>query len=225
MKNNSLKILNILFIFIIFFSLTVSIVTTNSLSVDNLIYIDPGHGGDDKGATGVAGIFEKEIVLNISFKLKNFLNKAGYNVLLTRQGDYDLAPNYSLNKKRDDIHNRVKLINESNCLLYVSIHANIYSSPSIYGAQTFFKEKDDASRLLSEEIQAAIKAILQNTKREAKTISGKYLIEHSNPPGALVEVGFLSNQVEAKLLLDEYYQEKVAYAIYIGILSYLEKNK
>lgn len=200
-----------------------SIVTTNSVYENNLIYIDPGHGGEDGGAVGVDGIYEKDIVLSISKKLKKYLNEAGYNVLLTRDGDYDLADDSSKNKKREDIHARVKLINESNCLLFVSIHANKFSSPKVYGSQVFYRFKDDDSKTLSEEIQDSLRSILQNTKREAKSISGKYLIDNTNCTGSLVEVGFLSNPEEASLLIDDYYQERLAYAIYIGVLSYLQK--
>jgi len=223
MEKRLIYICNFLFLLIILGASVVSIVTTNSIYENNVIYIDPGHGGSDGGAVGIDGVYEKDIVLEISLKLKRYLNEAGYNVLLTRDGDYDLALDTSKNKKRDDIHSRVKLINDSNCLLYVSIHANKFSSSKIYGSQVFYKSKDDDSKMLSEEIQDSLKSILQNTKREAKSIDGKYLIDHTNYPGSLIEVGFLSNPDEAKLLIDEYYQEQLAYAIYVGIASYLFK--
>lgn len=223
MGNKLIKLCNYIFLLIIAITSIASIRTINSLNSKNIIYIDPGHGGPDGGAVGIDGIYEKEIVLTISNRLKRYLTESGYNVVLTRTGDYDLADDNSKNKKREDIHNRVKLINNSNCLLFVSIHANKYSSPGVYGSQVFYRSKDEESKILSDEIQESLKAILQNTKRIAKSICGKYLIDHTRPPGSLVEVGFLSNPEEAKALLDDYYQERVAYAIYIGILSYLEK--
>lgn len=223
MEKRLTKIINVLFL-IVLFVLSYTLVTAKiNYKGENIIYIDPGHGGPDGGAVGIDGLYEKDIVLDIAKKLKFYLNNAGYNVLLTRDGDYDLADDNSKNKKREDIHNRVRLINEANCMLYVSIHANKYSSPKIYGSQTFYRPNDEKAKLLSEEIMSALKEILRNTKREAKVITGKYLIEHASPPGSLVEVGFLSNPEEAKLLTDPYYQEKVAYAIYVGILSYIEK--
>ena len=218
------KTINALFLLILLIASTCSIIIANSIEIDNLIYLDPGHGGPDGGAEGINDVFEKDIVLKVCIKLKEYLNRAGYNVILTRQGDYDLAPDDSKNRKRDDIHERVKRINESKCLLYVSIHANIYSSPKIYGAQVFYKKNNEKSKLLAEEIQETITVILQNTTRKAKSINDKYLIENSEPIGCLVEIGFLSNPNEVILLQDEYYQEKMAYAIYLGICSFLDKN-
>lgn len=218
------KTINALFLLILLIASTCSIIIANSIEIDNLIYLDPGHGGPDGGAEGINDVFEKDIVLKVCIKLKEYLNRAGYNVILTRQGDYDLAPDDSKNRKRDDIHERVKRINESKCLLYVSIHANIYSSPKIYGAQVFYNKNNEKSKLLAEEIQETITVILQNTTRKAKSINDKYLIENSDPIGCLVEIGFLSNPNEVILLQDEYYQEKMAYAIYLGICSFLDKN-
>ncbi len=223
MESKLIRLCNFVFLIVIALSSVAAIVTTNSVTENKVIYIDPGHGGPDGGAVGIDGIFEKDIVLSISKKLKRYLNEAGYEVLMIRDGDYDLAEDNSKNKKREDIHNRVKLINDSNCLLYISIHANKYSSPKIYGSQVFYKPNDELSKVLSEEIQDALKSILQNTKRDAKSISGKYLIDHAKVPGALVEVGFLSNPKEAEELVSDYYQEQMAYAIYVGVLSYLEK--
>lgn len=218
------KLFNLVFLLILAVTSVGSIIVANSITLENVIYIDPGHGGPDGGGVGLFGEYEKEIVLEISLKLKKYLNQAGYNVLLTRYGDYDLADNVT-NEKREDILRRVKLINESNCLLYVSIHANKFSDPTIHGAQTFYKDGRSDNKELAEFIQEAMVSILQNTNRVAKPISGKYLIDNTVKPGALVEVGFLSNPIEAKLLRDEFYQEKVAYAIHVGITSYLEKNK
>lgn len=225
MENKLIKLCNYIFLSIILVVSITSIITTNSYSTNNTIYIDPGHGGPDGGAVGVDGIYEKNIVLSVSKKLKKYLNEAGYNVLLTRDGDYDLADDTSKNKKREDIHERVKLINDSDCLLFISIHANKYPSPKIYGAQSFYRTDDEESKLLSEEVQDALRSILQNTKRGAKSITGKYLIDNTIPPGTLVEIGFLSNPEEAAMLIDEYYQERLAYSIYVGTLSYLQKVK
>lgn len=225
MSNMVTKIINALFLLILLITSTSSIIIASSIvEIDNLIYLDPGHGGPDGGAEGINDVFEKDIVFKVCIKLKEYLNRAGYNVLLTRDGDYDLAPDDSKNRKRDDIHERVRRINESRCLLYVSIHANIYSSPKIYGAQVFYNKTNEKSKLLAEEIQETITAILQNTNRKARSINDKYLIENSKPLGCLVEIGFLSNPNEVILLQDAYYQEKMAYAIYLGISSFLDKN-
>lgn len=220
------KVFNAILLGVLFItSVGAVVVSRNIVSESKLIYIDPGHGGSDGGAVGYQGISEKDIVLAIGKKLKHFLEQAGYEVLMTRSGDYDLAPEDSENRKRDDIHKRTELINSSRCRLYVSIHANKFSNPRIFGAQVFYNPRSEESRELSEAIQEAIKALLQNTDRFAKTISDKYLIDNAKKTGCLVEVGFLSNPGEAKMLTDEHYQEKLAYAIFLGIASFLDKNR
>lgn len=196
---------------------------TNSLAV-KAIYIDPGHGGLDGGMVAPNGLYEKDIVLDICFYLKYLFEGNGYTVYLTRDGDYDLALKNSQNRKREDIHKRVKLINESSALFYLSIHANSYSSPIIYGAQTFYNATNSKSKLLAECIQDSIKDYLKNTKRYALAINDKYLIDNVKKPGCLVEVGFLSNPRELELLQSEDYKQKMASAIYFGVLDYLEKD-
>lgn len=188
----------------------------------NTIYIDPGHGGVDGGAIARNEVYEKDINLAISFALKEVLETSGYQVKMTRTGDYDLASIDAKNRKTEDIHERVKRINESNCLLYISIHSNIYSSNQIHGAQTFYSSSNDQSKQLAIFIQNNLRDILKNTTREAKSITGKYLIDHTQKVGCLVEVGFLSHPEELKQLMNPVYQEKVAMSIFSGILEYLE---
>lgn len=180
-----------------------------------VIYLDPGHGGFDGGCVG-NGLIEKDITLNISLKLKKHLEACGYNVYLTREIDKALSK-----EKANDIYKRVALINNANTILYISIHANSYPHASIKGAQTFYQNNDE-NKKLAELIQNNLQLIDLKNTRSAKSISGKYLLEHINKTGCLVEVGFLSNPIESKLLNDEHYQNKIAYAIYAGILSYLE---
>jgi N-acetylmuramoyl-L-alanine amidase len=219
------KIFNALILAILLITSIGSLIVSKSLTQEEkTIYLDPGHGGADGGAKGLYGVTEKDIVLAVSKKVEFYLRQAGYNVELTRNGDYDLADENSENRKRDDIYKRVALINSSKCLLYISIHANIYSSPRIYGAQVFYKASSVEGQKLAEEIQEAIKAILQNTNRFAKSITDKYLIDNVDKVGCLVELGFLSNPEEAKLLQETFYQERIAYAIYLGIISYLNSS-
>ncbi len=185
------------------------------------IYLDPGHGGKDCGAISKDDFYEKELNLNICFYLKTYLENADFKVYLTRDGDYDLASPNAKIRKTEDITKRVNLINNSNCLLYISVHANIYSSGSIKGAQTFYKANDEKCKLLAENVQEQLISILKNTNRKALAIKGKYLIDNTVKPGSLVEVGFLSNDEELSLLKTESYQKQIAYAIFQGIINYL----
>ena len=180
-----------------------------------MIYLDPGHGGFDGGCVS-NGLIEKDITLSITLKLKRYLESSGYVVYLTREVDKALSK-----EKANDIYKRVELINNANTLIYISIHANSYPHESVNGAQTFYK-KDENNQKIAELIQKSLQQIDLKNHRSAKSITGKYLLDHINKTGCLVEVGFLSNKEESIRLKDEYYQNKIAYAIYAGILSYLE---
>lgn len=189
-----------------------------------IIVLDPGHGGRDGGAIGIDGTYEKDITLSICLKLRSLLANVGIKVLMTRDADYDLAPVGSRNHKRDDIHKRVKMINDANADFFISIHANSFPSSKVYGAQTFYQKNESLSRDLAVCIQDAIIVNLLNTKRLPKEIYGIYLIDHVKIPGVLVEVGFLSNPQELHLLKDNNYHLQMAKVIFLGICKYIEKN-
>ncbi len=189
-----------------------------------IIYIDPGHGGIDGGGMAISGVYEKEINLKVAYYLKTFLENSGYNVLLTRYGDYDLASPNSKNRKAEDIKKRVSLINDDKTILYISLHCNIYLNNSIYGAQTFYNDNNLSNKILAENIQSKFQTILKNTNRKSKKIKEKYLVDNAIKDGCLVELGFLSNEKEYNLLISNEYQEKLAYCIYIGIIEYLGVN-
>lgn len=205
-------------IFLYFFKSGVKAMENNNIKY---IIIDPGHGGIDGGGISSTGVYEKEINLKVSYYLKKYLENSGYSVILTRYGDYDLASKNSKNRKNEDINKRLQIINKDNVILYISIHCNMYSNSSITGAQTFYNSSNKENKLLAEKVQSKIKTILKNTKREIKSITGKYLVDNAKATGVLVELGFLSNETEFNLLNSLSYQEKIAYCIYIGIIDYL----
>lgn len=201
---------------------TVEIVSISNEIIKATIFIDPGHGGPDGGAIGIDGTYESTIALVIASKLEKALISDNYKVIMSRDGDYDLAPSHSRNRKRDDIYERVKRINASHADLYVSIHANAFPNSKIKGAQVFYKASDDKSQSLATYLQHALILEMLNTYRVAKSINDVYLIDHVNIPGCLVEVGFLSNPEELNNLKKETYQDKIVRAIYLGIKDYLQ---
>jgi N-acetylmuramoyl-L-alanine amidase len=192
-----------------------------------VIYLDPGHGGPDGGAVGSSSL-EKDISLSISLKIRDYLQEQGALVLLTREEDVDLAnedtSGYS-RRKAEDLKNRVKIINESDADLFLSIHLNAIPSSRWSGAQTFFHGKFIENENVARYIQDELRRNLENTERKAKPIDGIYLLKNTEKPGALVEVGFLSNPQEENLLSTDEYQEKVAASIYNGILRYFSNEK
>ncbi len=208
---------------IMLFFCFISFLMTLGFTVENksnkIIYIDPGHGGYDGGAY-VDGIKESDLNLEIALQLKNILQSNGYSVLLTRETDVDLSTDDSF-KKKTDIKNRVKLINDSDCLLYISIHQNTFTDSKYRGAQCFYNKYNSLSSSLANNVQSSIINQLNNTNRVAKSIEEIYLIDNVEKPGILIECGFMSNSEELLLLQDDEYQYKLSSSIYYGILSYL----
>ena len=120
---------------------------------------------------------------------------------------------------------RCKIIEDSNALFTVSIHQNSYTSPEIQGAQVFYYGQSENGKKLAEILQTAlIEQVDPDNHRAAKANESYYLLKKTPTPTVIVECGFLSNQSEADLLLTEDYQSKLAHAIYLGILSYLEEE-
>ncbi|UOQ44571.1 N-acetylmuramoyl-L-alanine amidase CwlD [Halobacillus salinarum] len=193
-----------------------------------VIVIDPGHGGPDGGAVGKDGTEEKDITLQISNYLQDYLQEAGALVYLTRYEDKDLSSDEAgslSRRKSEDIRNRVQYIKEKKADFYLSIHLNAIPSTKWRGAQTFYYPKSEGSQNLAKFIQSEIKTNLENTTREALGLTNIYLLKHADVPGALVEAGFLSNVEERGLLKSDDYQRKMAAAVYQGILRYVTERE
>lgn len=213
----------------VFFMLLIGIVCFNFVSakennlplLGKIIYVDPGHGGIDPGAI-YKNIKEAPINLEISKKLADALAEKGAIVYLTRYDDYDLSIPNSNNHKRSDLNQRIKLINESDCSLFLSIHLNADISESWYGAQVFYDDVNSENVVLAEYLQKEFSSSL-NSRRNIKQISNLYLYRKALRPGVLVEVGFLSNSNERYLLRQDSYQKKIADTITTGVINYLSK--
>ena len=186
------------------------------------VVLDAGHGGVDPGKVGVAGTLEKELNLEIVYRVKRLLEQNNVCVVLTRESDAGLYTETDSNKKSADMRKRIEIINEEAPALVVSIHQNSYTSPSCKGAQVFYYENSETGKALAELLQNVIKETLADgNTREAKANSSYYMLKKSVYTSVIVECGFLSNPEEEALLLTEEYQEKIAWAIHLGILQYL----
>ena len=202
-----------------------SAVQTVALPVSNkTIVIDAGHGVPDEGAQSSNGTTEAETNLKIALKLQNLLEQSGSTVILTRSDEnaiYDIDSKTLKQKKISDIHNRVKIGNESSADIFVSIHLNKIPQEQYWGWQCFYKEGNEQSQKLAKSLQANLnEAIQKENKRVAMKLENVYIIKHVEIPISIVECGFLSNQEEEKLLLDDTYQNRLAWGIYNGIIDY-----
>lgn len=187
-----------------------------------VVVLDAGHGGLDPGKVGVDGTLEKEINLKLVFKLKEMLEAADVTVILTRETDDGLYQENDTNKKRADMEARCQLIESAAPDLTVSIHQNSYHEEYVKGAQVFYYEKSEEGRRLAQILQASFDQVLgEENTRQAKANDQYYLLLHTSCPMVIVECGFLSNWEEAARLADEEYQERMAWAIHLGILQYV----
>ncbi len=141
---------------------------------------------------------------------------------MTRYGNYDLSLPEASNHKRSDLNQRIKLINESNCDLFLSIHLNADISETWHGAQVFYDDVNNQNVILAEYLQKEFSKTLKS-KRKIKEISNLYLYRKATPPGVLVEVGFLSNSNERYLLKQDNYQQKIVNTIVDGVIKYLNR--
>ena len=202
-------------------------VQVSSLPVSGkVVILDAGHGTPDEGAESNNGTTEAQINLKIVLKIQELLEQSGCTVILTRSDEnaiYDLDAKTLKQKKVSDIHNRVKIGNESSADIFVSIHLNKISQQQYYGWQTFYNTKNEKSKELAEQIQRNLNETMQKeNNRMAMKLNTVYIMKHVEIPISIVECGFLSNPQEEKELQQDEYQNQLAWGIYNGIISYFQ---
>lgn len=201
-------------------SLSFSSVFSTDLQ-NKVIVIDPGHGGADPGAQN-SGIIEKDINLDISLRLRKVLESKGCKVIMTRETDKDFfLPGFVRGRmaKRVELSQRINLASENIADLFISIHANSFPQRNTYGMETYYHLKSSPGKALAELIQEQLVALQPDNKRKAKA-GDYYLINQSKMPAVIIEVGFISNPRERKLLMSNDYRDSVAAAVGTGIEHY-----
>ena len=185
-----------------------------------LVAIDPGHGGRD-GGSDYDAVKEKDINLAIAKRIKTVYQSWKGQIMLTREGDYrvtELYPN-ERTKQRRDLSGRIKVAQEENADLLVSIHVNAASS-ALKGPMVFYQKDNETSK----ELGGSIIEQLHNVERHQQQdlIGADYFIlNQANIPAVLVEVGFITHPEEREKLQAEEYQEQLACAIAEGIKNFL----
>lgn len=193
---------------------------------ENCIVIDPGHGGEDGGAVSCSGIPESTYNLEISCKLNDLLNLMGYQTLLIRDSDISVykAGETLAQKKASDLKERVRIVNETNGAVLVSIHQNYFGDSRYSGAQVFYAQTE-GSEQLAKELQAEFLSTLNpGSRRQAKQSKGIYVMERIQRPGILVECGFLSNPQEERKLREAPYQKMLSAVIASTLSRYLSNT-
>jgi N-acetylmuramoyl-L-alanine amidase len=175
------------------------------------VVIDPGHGGDDPGAIGINGLREKDIILSIAQDVEEILSEQDIDVVMTRDTDVFIS-----------LEGRTDLANDLDADLFVSIHANSInlSRPDVSGLETYYYQ---SGRRLAEVIHWSI---LNGVDIDDRSIRRArfFVLRHSTMPAVLVEVGFVTGEVDAANLRDSNHRRRMAEAIARGIVEYIKQN-
>ena len=182
-----------------------------------VIVVDPGHGGEDPGKVGSNDVLEKDLNLQIAMKVKTMLEDAGITIVMTREDDK--VPK----AKKEDLDERVKLINDTNPKLALCIHQNSYPDESVKGAQVFYHTTTEQAEDVASIVQEELRVVDSENKRQIKENDTYYMLKYSKVPTIIVECGFLTNPEEAAKLTEEEYQNQLAQAICEGIIKWLDK--
>lgn len=195
-----------------------------------IVIIDAGHGGEDGGAVGANGIYEKDLNLQISQLLNDLLLANGIQTVMTRTEDvllYDRNSDYHGQKKVQDLATRRKIAEEYDQAIFVSIHMNAFPQTKYHGLQVYFSPNTESSKDLANHIQSLSKELLlpQNNRTIKSSNGNIYLLDRLECPAVLVECGFLSNPEECARLSTEEYQRQMAFALCLSILQYFSDSE
>ena len=177
------------------------------------VIIDAGHGGVDGGATSCTGVLESTLNLEIALRLNDLMHLLGIKTVMVRTTDKSIHTEGEsiAAKKVSDLKARVKLANNTENALLISIHQNYFSDPRYSGAQVFYANTA-GSDVLAKQLQETFKNTMNpGSNRQAKKSS----------TGVLIECGFLSNRQEEYKLRSKDYQLNICSVIASVCSSYL----
>lgn len=193
---------------------------------EHCIIIDAGHGGVDGGATSCAGILESAYNLDIALRLNDLFHLLGYDTRMIRTTDISVYTKGEsiAQKKISDLKERVRISNETENALLLSIHQNNFSDSRYSGAQIFYSGTEGSAALARHLQTEMIRTLNPGSNRKSKKSDGVYLMEHIACTGILIECGFLSNVQEEALLRSKEYQQKLCCVIASTVDSYLSNT-
>ena len=180
-----------------------------------VIVVDPGHGGEDPGKVGINDVLEKDLNLQIAKKVKKLLEEAGIKIVMTRTNDK--VPD----AKKEDLNQRVQLINETKPTLALCIHQNSYPDEKIKGAQVFYHTITPEAEDVATIVQEQLRTVDPTNTRQIKENDTYFMLKNCQVPTIIVECGFLTNPEEAAKLTQEEYQDQIAQAICEGVVKWL----
>ena len=187
------------------------------------VIIDPGHGGEDGGATSCTGVLESTINLEIALRLEDMLHLLGRDTIMIRKTDTSIYVKGETiaQKKISDLKERVRIVNSQDNAVLVSIHQNYFPMSQYSGAQVFYANHSESKHLAAMLQKALVSTLNPGSSRKEKPGKGIYLLEHISSPGVLIECGFLSNPAEENRLRQADYQKMLAAVIGSVLSTYL----
>ncbi|MBR4896824.1 MAG: N-acetylmuramoyl-L-alanine amidase [Clostridia bacterium] len=196
-----------------------------------LLVIDPGHGGEDGGASA-GDVLEKDLNLAVSQRITDLCSLFGVPAAVTRTEDvllYDYyrdLEDYRGNQKTYDLRNRLRFAEESGAAVFLSVHMNQFPQRSCRGMQVYYSPNTDASEELAARIRTSARLRLDpaNERESKRATDAIYLLHRIRIPAVLVECGFLSNPDERALLTDPAYQQRIAAAVTVPVMEFLARR-
>ncbi|MBP2032338.1 N-acetylmuramoyl-L-alanine amidase [Clostridium algifaecis] len=191
--------------------------TNQSTNNKYTVTIDAAHGGSDNGNVSASGIKEKDIDLSVALKTGKILEQNGVNVVYTRKND---SISWS---EENDIQSRIDISNKANSNEFVSIRANTYpDNTNVKGIETYYSTTNSDSKTVADDIQKQLIASTGSSDRGTKeSLPQHKILSGNNAPSVMVELGFITNESESKLMNSQDFQDKSAKAIANGILASL----
>lgn len=179
------------------------------------IVIDAGHGGVDGGATSCTGVLESNINLEIALRMNDLLHFLGYETVMIRTEDISIHTEGEsiAAKKVSDLKERLRIANETEDAIYLSIHQNTFPDGRYSGAQVFYAHNDESRNLAAKLQSELVRCLDPTSNRKSKKATGVYLMEHLQCTGVLIECGFLSNPAEEAKLREKTYQQQLCCVI------------
>ncbi len=202
--------------------------SADAIPYNKIVIIDAGHGGEDPGAVGSNGVFEKDINLAIALEMGKSFEEKGYVVVYTRTDDrllYTEEENVHGIRKISDLKNRCKIAERYPESIFVSLHVNSFGSSKYSGLQVYYSPNSESSRELADVVQDRVVSDIQNdNSRKIKSGKDIYILENISNTSVLIECGFISNDEECKKLSEKEYQKELSFSIVCGIIDYMEKT-
>lgn len=184
------------------------------------IAIDPGHGGSDSGAIGPTGVMEKNVTMRVSRELKRLLEAEGATVVLTRTTDTEVSDKGANATAVEELEARCEIANRANADIFLSIHADAFTNREVKGTTAYYYAKaSEKSKRLADSVRLALIDAIGTLDRGTQTCNF-YVVKHTDMPATLVEISFISNADEERMMNSEEGVKNIARGIADGIADY-----